>query len=159
MTQKVEPVATYTGEELYSRSSPKQHSVRTMHFDVLSCTHNMILINPIFLLLLLPYSFGFCYYPLSAFTVSIILSPEILFIFVIFKKHRTIPCRVFHVVGLLSFDFSPHGCTFMFCPTVRCDSKHPCNHFLRTDSWSPQGRGKTGADWGPLKTGTVPVTL
>lgn len=55
MTKTVEPTETDTGgNELYSQS------VLTMHFDVLSCTNNIILINTIFLVLLLPRVFGFC---------------------------------------------------------------------------------------------------
>lgn len=69
---------------------------------------------------------------------------------------------VSHVVGILIIWLFPHGCAFICCPTVHCYGKHPCNHLLWTDSWNPQEQGKmeaTGADWGPLKTGTVPVTL
>lgn len=69
---------------------------------------------------------------------------------------------VFHVVDILLFDYFPMGTHLYFAQLFTVNGKHPCNHFLRTDSWNPQEQEKneaTGADWGPLKTGMACHTV
>lgn len=108
-----------------------------MHFDVFSCTNIIIII--------ISYSFGFSYCQpnISHSKFSWVLKQSLYLWF-----SRGI---VFCAMDILLLDYFPMLGHSDFAPTFPCSGKHPCNRFLRTNSWSPRAR-KIWSHWCRLGT-------
>lgn len=109
-----------------------------MHFDVFSCTNIMIII-------IISYSFGFSYCQpnISHSKFSWVLKQSL---YLWFSRGT-----VFCAMDILLLDYFPMLGHSDFAPTFPCSGKHPCNRFLRTNSWSPRAR-KIWSQWCRLGT-------